>query len=98
MTNSTAPQYQRFLTNKLLIIKPFVKQDWQLWNEYYCLRHGKNVKLVKIQKGKTRTIPKDTLCPLCGAPHGYIYDNADGRGQLPCGWHLISLRTSRVKP
>lgn len=39
-----SPKYQKFLTDKLPIIKPFIKQDWLLWNEYYRLRYGKAVK------------------------------------------------------
>ena len=79
-----SPAYQKFTTDKLPIIKPFVKQDWQLWNEYYRLRYGKEVTPVKPQKGKTRTVPVDITCPLCGAPHDYIYDNTGGRGQFKC--------------
>ena len=79
-----SPKYQKFLTDKLPIIIPFVKQDWKLWNEYYLLRYGKAVKPVKTQKGKTRNVPDDTICPLCDAPHEYIYDNSGGRGQFKC--------------
>lgn len=79
-----SPKYQKFKTDRLPIIKPFVKQDWQLWNEYYRLCYGKAVDPVKTQKGKTRSVPKDTVCPLCGAPHEYIYDNSGGRGQYKC--------------
>lgn len=79
-----SPKYQKFLTDKLPVIKPFFKQDWQLWNEYYLLRYGKAVKPVKPQKGKPRNVPTDTICPLCGAPHDYIYDNSGGRGQFKC--------------
>ena len=79
-----SPKYQKFLTDKLPVIKPFIKQDWQLWNEYYRLRYGKAVKPVKPHKGKPRNVPSDTVCPLCGAPHDYLYDNSGGRGQFKC--------------
>ena len=79
-----SPKYQKFLTDKLPVIKPFIKQDWRLWNEYYLLRYGKAVKPIKAQKGKNRTVPEDIACPLCGAPHEYIYDNTGGRGQFKC--------------
>ncbi len=79
-----SPKYQKFFTDKLPIIKPFIKQDWQLWNEYYRLRYGKAVKPVKPHKGKQCTVPTDTVCPLCGAPHEYIYDNSSGHGQFKC--------------
>ena len=79
-----SPKYQKFLTDELPVIKPFIKQDWQFWNEYYRLRYGKPVPPVNPQKGKIRTVPEDTVCPLCGAPHQYIYDNSGGRGQFKC--------------
>lgn len=77
-----SPKYQKFITDKLPVIIPFSKQDWQLWLEYYLLRYGKTLKLVKTQKGKTRSVPADTLCPRCGAPHQYLYDNNGGKGQF----------------
>ena len=79
-----SPAYQKFTTDKLPIIKPFVKQDWQLWVEYYHLRYGYILKPVKPQKGKKHDVPEDTVCPLCGAPHNYIYDNNGGHGQFQC--------------
>ena len=79
-----SPKYQKFKTDKLPIIKTFTKQDWKLWTEYYKLRYGKPLKPVKAQKGKVRNVPSDTTCPLCDAPHEYIYDNNGGRGQFKC--------------
>jgi hypothetical protein len=77
-----SPKYQKFLTDQLPVIKPFLKQDWQIWNEYYLLRYGKSIKPVKPHKGKPRNVPTDIVCPLCGTPHDYIYDNSGGRGQF----------------
>jgi len=37
----------------------------------------------------------DTVCPRCGAPHTYIYDNTGGRGQLLC--KVCSLRFNKGK-
>jgi DNA-directed RNA polymerase subunit RPC12/RpoP len=28
--------------------------------------------------------PETAVCPRCGAPHDYIYDNAGGRGSYRC--------------
>lgn len=47
-----SPKYQKFLTDKLPVIKPFIKQDWLLWNEYYRLRYGKAVKPVKLKMAR----------------------------------------------
>lgn len=80
--DSHSPEYQRFKVDKLPIIKPFVKQDWTLWAEYHLLRYGKPLK--PVQRRNDKSIPEETVCPLCGAPHEYIYDNNGGKGQYQC--------------
>ena len=37
-----------------------------------------------VQRRNGKTIPEDTICPLCGAPHHFLYDNTGGilRGLL----------------
>ena len=35
--DSHSPKYQKFKTDRLPIIIPFVKQDWKLWTERYLL-------------------------------------------------------------
>ena len=72
----------RFKIDKLPVIKPFIRQDWQFLLEYYQWKYGKPVKPVQRRNGKS--IPEDTICPLCGAPHHYIYDNNGGNGQYQC--------------
>ena len=80
--DSLSPKYQKFKVDKLPVIKTFVKQDWQFLLEYYLWKYGKPLKPVQRRNG--RTIPEDILCPLCGAPHQYIYDNNGGNGQYQC--------------
>ena len=80
--DSHSPQYQKFKIDKLPVIKTFIKQDWQFLLEYYQWKYGKPVKPVQRRNGKS--IPEDTICPLCGAPHHYIYDNNGGNGQYQC--------------
>jgi DNA-directed RNA polymerase subunit RPC12/RpoP len=80
--DSHSPQYQRLTTDKLPVIKTFIKQDWQFLLEYYSWKYNKPLKPVQRRNGKT--IPEDTLCPLCGAPHHYLYDNNGGGGQYLC--------------
>ena len=80
--DSHSPKYQKFKIDKLPVIKTFVKQDWQFLLEYYRWKYGRPVKPVQRRNG--RTIPEDTVCPLCGAPHQYIYDNNGGNGQYQC--------------
>ena len=37
-----------------------------------------------VQRRNGKCIPEDTVCPLCGAPHHFIYDNNGGNGQYQC--------------
>ena len=80
--DSHSSKYQKFKIDQLPIVKPFIKQDWQLLLEYYKWKYGKAPKPNQRKNGKT--IPEDTICPLCGAPHHYIYDNNGGNGQYQC--------------
>ncbi len=68
----------RSLLPTLPLLKPFIKQDWQFLLEYYLWKYGKSVRPVQRRNGKS--IPEDTFCPLCGAPHHYLYDNNGGNG------------------
>ena len=80
--DSNSPKYQRFKIDKLPIMKTFIKQDWQFLLEYYLWKYGKPLK--PVQRRNAKSIPEDTVCPLCGAPHHYIYDNNGGNGQYQC--------------
>lgn len=80
--DSHSQKYQKFKVDKLPVIKPFIHQDWQFLLEYYQWKYHKTLKPVQRRSGKT--IPEDTVCPLCGAPHQYIYDNNGGNGQYQC--------------
>jgi Transposase and inactivated derivatives len=80
--DSHSPKYQKFKVDKLPIIKTFIKQDWAFLLEYYLWRYSKPLKPVQRRNGKT--ISPETVCPLCGAPHHYIYDNNGGNGQYQC--------------
>ena len=80
--DSHSPKYQKFKTDKLPIIKPFIRQDWQFLQEYYIWKYGKPVRPVKIRS--SHKAPDHLSCPLCGAPHQFHYDNNGGRGQFAC--------------
>ena len=77
-----SPKYQKFKTDILPVIVPFVKQDWRFLIAYYEWKYGKKFKPVQRRNGKT--IPEDVSCPLCDAPHHYQYDNNGGNGQYQC--------------
>lgn len=78
----TSPKYKKFTVDKLPIIKTFEKLDYKQLLKDYKATHGKDKKPVK-SRGKHPVSP-DTVCPRCGAPHSYLYDNTGGRGQLCC--------------
>lgn len=91
--NITSPKYNKLTVDKLPIIKTFEKLDYtHLLNEYKST-HGKDKKPVN-SRGKNPVSP-DTICPRCGAPHSYLYDNTGGRGQLWC--KVCDLHFSRNK-
>ncbi|KAB3527094.1 DDE-type integrase/transposase/recombinase [Alkaliphilus serpentinus] len=77
-----SPKYQRFKTDILPVIQPFIKQDWQFLLAYYEWKYKKKLKPVNRRNGKS--IPEDTSCPLCGATHHYLYDNNGDKGQYQC--------------
>ena len=80
--DSLSPEYQKFKIDQLPLIKPFFKQDFQFLLQYYQWHYGKPLKPVQ-RRGKI-TVPEDTICPRCGAPHLFIYDNNGGKGQFRC--------------
>jgi transposase-like protein/ssDNA-binding Zn-finger/Zn-ribbon topoisomerase 1 len=89
----TSPKYNKFNVDRLPIIKKFEELDYkQLLAEYKSI-HGKDKKPVN-SRGKN-PVPSDTVCPRCGAPHNYIYDNTGGRGQLWC--KVCDLKFSKSK-
>ena len=80
--DSHSPKYQKFKVDELPHIRTFIKQDWQFLLEYYLWKYGKPVKPVQRRNGSS--IPEDVVCPLCGAPHHFLYDNNGGNGQYRC--------------
>ena len=80
--DSLSPDYQKFEVDEFPRIRTFIKQDWQFLLEYYLWKYRKPVRPVKRCNGNS--IPDDIICPLCGAPHHFIYDNNGGHGQYQC--------------
>ena len=80
--DSNSPQYQKFKVDKLPTIIKFEKVDYRLLLAYY--KHKYNKILKPVQRRNGRTISKSIVCPKCGAPHDYIYDNNGSKGQYQC--------------
>jgi len=68
-------------------------KDYKLLLEQYQSQHGKELRPIK-QRDNSPKVPPSIVCPLCNAPHIYIYFN-DGkkRSQLKCKvcCHLFQL-------
>ncbi|MBC2474502.1 transposase, partial [Clostridium beijerinckii] len=69
--DSNSPEYQKFKVDKLPKIIRFEKVDYQFLLAYYKHKYNKVVKPIQRRNGKS--IPNETICPKCGAPHHYIY-------------------------
>ena len=82
--DSVSPKYQKFKVDQLPIIKKFEKQDHTFLLEYYLWKYDKPLKPVQIRKNSKRNVPENAICPVCGAPHQYLYDNNGGNGQFQC--------------
>ena len=80
--DSHSPRYQKFKVDQLPVIKTFIKQDWHFLLEYYQWKYGKPLR--PVQRRNDKSIPEDVICPVCGAPHHFIYDNNGGNGQYQC--------------
>ena len=80
--DSNSPQYQKFKVDKLPTIIKFEKVDYRLLLADY--KHKYNKMLKPVQRHNGRTISKSIVCPKCGAPHDYIYDNNGSKGQYQC--------------
>ena len=80
--DSHSPEYQKFLVDKLPKILHFEKVDYQLLLAYY--KHKYDITLAPVKRRNGKSISADTVCPRCGAPHNYIYDNNGDKGQFQC--------------
>jgi transposase-like protein len=87
------PKYNKFTVDKLPVIKSLVKLNYKLLLNDYISHHGKELRPVKC-RGQN-PVPAETVCPRCGAPHQYIYDNNGGRGQFLC--KVCSFRFEKGK-
>lgn len=59
--DSRSQKYQKFKTDKLPVIKTFIKQDWQFLLKYYEWKYHKTLK--PVQRRNDRTISEDVSVP-----------------------------------
>jgi len=97
------PNYRNFSVDPLppltesQTVKPSAQpKDYKVLLSEYQAIHGKPLRPVK-QRSHSANVPPQVVCPLCNAPHPYIYYN-DGkkRSQLKCKVcdHLFQLNRS----
>jgi transposase-like protein len=80
--DSISPEYQKFKVDKLPRILHSETVDYQLLIGFYKYRD--NYTLTPVNRKNNTSINEDIICPKCGAPHQYIYDNNGGKGQFQC--------------
>jgi len=81
----TSPKYKKLTVDRLpLVERPETIRtyDYKVLLNNFRTHSGKELKPIKPRKGKVT--PSDVVCPHCGAPHIYIYDNNGERGQFLC--------------
>ena len=76
--------YHHLKVDNLPIIEVLVKFDYQKLIADYQKENGKALKPIRRHKNSKNKVPESVTCPRCGAPHVYLYDNTDGRGQYLC--------------
>lgn len=77
-----SPKYKKLTIDKLPVIKTIEKLNYKHLLIAYLSNHNKELKPVKSRGNNPVSI--DVICPRCGAPHTYLYDNTGGRGQILC--------------
>lgn len=80
--DSRSPKYKHLSVDKPPVVRTFEKQDYRkLIKEYHRL-FGKPLK--PVSRRSSAGPEPGIICPYCGAPHTYLYDNNGGRGQFLC--------------
>lgn len=91
--DSRSPQYRQMTVDKPPLVKIPEKLDYRLLIKRYECDNGKPLKPVNSRS--ENPIPKEVVCPRCGAPHSYLYDNTGGRGQFWC--KVCQLKFNKVR-
>ena len=72
--------YRKLKVDDMPIFDKVKKYDYKVLLKNYLLDKGKELKPVNSKF----PVPESTVCPCCGAPHIYLYDNNGGKGQFLC--------------
>lgn len=74
--------YRRLVVDTMPIIKTLEKLDYKQLISNHLKETGKPI--TPIKRRKASSVPESMICPRCGAPHDYLYDNTGGKGQYLC--------------
>ena len=87
-------RYHQFKVDEQPIIEPFVTIEHK---DYKQLIKDNKIKPIKRRNGKTITI--DVICPCCGAPKDYLWDNNNKQTQFKCKVcsHVFSIHPNKDK-
>lgn len=80
--NPVSEKYRTLRVDAMPIVEQRQLYDYRHLLNEYLKKHGKPLK--PVNRRSKFLPPSGTVCPICGAPYEYIYDNAGGRGQLGC--------------
>lgn len=88
----TDERYRQFKVDDPAIIEPFVKLEQKNWKQ---LIKNNNIKPIKRRKELNVNI----VCPCCGAPKDYLYDNNGKQTQFECKVcsHIFSINQNKAK-
>ena len=91
--DSHSPEYQKFKVDMPPVMIKYEKFDYKQLIKYFHRRYGKLIKPISIRHNSKRNVPLGTVCPRCGAPHDYLYDNNGGNGQFQCSVCSCTFKT-----
>ena len=91
--DSHSPEYQKFKVDMPPVMIKYEKFDYKQLIKYFHRRYGKLIKPISIRHNSKRNVPLGTVCPRCGAPHDYLYDNNGGNGQFQCSVCSCTFQT-----
>lgn len=74
--------YRKLVVDTMPIIKTLEKLDYKQLISNHLKETGKPI--TPIKRRKASSVPESMVCPRCGAPHDYLYDNTGGKGQYLC--------------
>jgi putative transposase len=80
--NPVSERYRALQIDAMPVVEKRKLYDHNYLLNEYLQKHGKPLK--PVNRRSRFLPPHGAICPICGAPYEYIYDNSGGRGQFGC--------------